>query len=129
MTFSIRVRRLFLFFLTFTLFASTVAYGASPDSAKAREKLEQCVIGSRVKLKLADHSKVKGKISAIREDAVDVLPRGAKAPVTVPLDQVASASVRSEDSLGSRFKMGPCVGPITLAIASPFILVAALFGH
>ena len=129
MTFSVGVQRLFLFLLTLAMLAGSVAHGASPDAAKAREKLEQCVIGSRVKLKLADHSKVKGKISAIREDSVDVLPRGAKAPVTVPLDQVASASVRSEDSLGSRFKMGPCVGPITLAIASPFILIAALFGN
>ena len=114
MTFSVRVRQVFLLLLTFTVFASGAAHGASPDSTRACEKVAQCAIGSSAKLRLADHSKVKGTISAVREDAVDIVPRGAKAPVTVPLAQIASASVKSgRDSLGSRlgarFQMGPCV--------------------
>jgi len=129
MTFSVGVQRLFLFLLIFAVLAGGAAYGATPNSAKAREKLANCAIGSKVKLRLADNSKVKGKLAGIREDAIDVVPRGAKTAVTVPFAEVASASVRSGDSLASRFKPGPCVGPVTLAIASPFILVAALLGH
>ena len=127
MTFSRRMRQLFLFLLTFTVFAGSVAYAAQPDSGKVRQKVMKCGEDCTIKLRLVDHSKVKGRVAAIGEDSVDVSTVDGKTPVTVPFAQITHASSRT--SLGARFKTGPCVDPITLAIASPFILVAALFGH
>jgi hypothetical protein len=124
MAFAVRVRSLLLMFvLTFALFASGTAHAASPVAKGPGDYR----VGSRVKLVLSDHSSVRGTVSAVRGDSVDVLAKGATTPRTLAFANISSS--REITPLGSRFQMGPCVGPITLAIASPFILVSALFGH
>jgi|GEM_PF-6278590 hypothetical protein len=131
MTFSIRMRRLFVFLVAFTMFAGSAAYAAKPDSGKVRQKVADCNQDCTIKLRLVDHSKIKGRIISISDDSVDVSTRDGKLPVTVPFSQIATASSRTsfKSSFSSRFKTGPCVDPITLAIASPFILVAAMLGR
>lgn len=123
MAFAVRVRPLLLMFvLTFALFASGTAHAVASHPAKGPGDYR---VGSRVKLVLSDHSSVKGTVSTVRGDSVDVLAKGAT--TTVSFANISSS--REITPLGSRFQMGPCVGPVTLAIASPFILVSYLFGH
>jgi len=96
MTLSVRVQRIFLCLLTLAVFAGGVVFAAAPHSAKAREKLANCEIGSKVKLHLANDSEVKGRVAGFHEDAVDVMPRGSKTAITVPLaDIVSGAGIRS----------------------------------
>jgi hypothetical protein len=125
MAFAIRVRPLLLMFvLPFALFVSDTAHAASSRAAKGPGDYR---VGSRVKLVLNDHTSVRGTVSAVHEDSIDVLTKGTTTPRTLAFANISSS--REITPLGSRFQMGPCVGPVTLAIASPFILVAALFGH
>ena len=120
MTLPFRVRTLYLFLLIFlsAMAASGVAYAAPPPTY---------AVGSRVKLVLIDHSKVKGSVVAVGTDSIDVQQKGVASPLTVPLARIQQP--RDRDTLRSHFKTGPCVGPISLALFSPFILVAHFSGH
>jgi len=127
MTFPLRSKTLVVSFLSCALVCG-VARASGPVNA---EKMERQVatygVGSKVKLTLTNHAKVEGKVAAIHSDSVDMLRAGTMTPVPVSFTDIAS--VKSHGALRKRFKTGPCVGPVTLAIASPFILVAALTGH
>jgi hypothetical protein len=107
--------------------AAGVLHAELPDAALVQKKIADCGLNCHVSLKLADHSKVKGKVRELRADSVVIVPKGSSVAQTVQFKDVSSA--RAQVPLGERFKAGPCVGPVSIAIAAPFLLVAALVGH
>ncbi|HEY4357847.1 MAG TPA: hypothetical protein VGN16_18995 [Acidobacteriaceae bacterium] len=113
--------------LCFALVTAGVLHAAQPDSNLIQKKIADCGMNCHVSLKLADHSKVKGKVRELRADSVVIVPRGSSAAQTVQFRDVDS--VRAQVPLGERFKAGPCIGPVSIAIAAPFLLIAALVGH
>jgi hypothetical protein len=122
----IRIFRSLLFVLAAASFAvSGAAHAAATHPSTIQQKLASNGVGAQVKLVLAGNVKLHGTISAIDQNSVSILPKGATTTQIVPFATIVSV----REPLRSRFKTGPCVDPITLAIAAPFILVAAATGH
>ncbi len=109
------------------LFAEGTARAATPPAAPAHPDMQQFGVGARIKLHTANHERMEGTILSIGEESLSILPKGKAKAVTLPLAEITSAHEHAP--LGSRFRLGPCIGPVTVAIASPFILGAYLSGH
>src|ERR1700760_3040988 len=106
--------------LCFALVTSGALHAEQPDAGLIQKKITDCGMNCHLRLKLADHSEVKGKVREVRSDSVVIVPKGSSVPQTVQFKDVSSA--RAQPPLSERFKSGPCVGPVSMAIAAPFLL-------
>lgn len=126
-----RFRARLIRFLALLVVSATLTTGAlhaaTQDDASVLKKVSRCGEDCHVSIRLKDHSKVKGKIKEINPDSVVMIRKGSSALQTVEFKEMKSLRTRS--SLAGRFAPGPCVGPITMALASPFILTAAFLGR
>ena len=105
---------------------SATAQDAAPPSSTVPASLKNYNVGEKVRVNLQGGGHVTGTIVALDSSTI-ILSQPSKPDEAVAMSNIKS--VRNRSSLASRFKTGPCIDPITLAIAAPFITVGYLSGH
>lgn len=90
------------------------------DETSAREQVERHLGAHGVKLVRTDGTEVRGRVVAVRADAVELLLKGTAGPVAVPYRTIAAVK---GPGLSRGAKIGIGVGVGVLVAAGVFALV------
>lgn len=101
--------------------ATGLAHAQAMEMTAAREQVERRNVGHRVKLVRTDGSEIRGTIVAVHPDSVELMLKGAGAPVAVNYGTVAAVK---GPGLSRRSKIGVGVGIGVLVAAGIFAIVA-----
>jgi len=123
-----RVLRILALFAT-SLLVATAMHALKPTqaSAKVQQALQTAGEDGRVVIKLHDGRRVMGRIAKVNADEVRLRKTHGQQQESIRVADIQS--VQKHETLRDHFHMGPCVDPITLTIASPFLFVAWASGH